>query len=250
MRATRSLAMIAVLAAVSCFPGSALAYPTSYDFRFGNVTGNSSVTAGTGAQYSFELIDLGAKLVGFRFFNSGGLASSITEIDIQAGPTSKGMLKGLSAIVESGRDVDFTSGSKTRLISGGSQTPDLLVNSKLSATSRRQNARNGVDAGGEWVTLVYKLERGATFADVQAAVDRAYNNPGTIWSQDGTAASRSAPQGIRVGIRVQGYSNGGSESFIARAGLMVPEPPSFAVAALGAVGMLLHGSLRRRCPRS
>lgn len=246
MFAIRFLKVAALLAAATRLMGTASAYPSSYDFRYGNLTGNSTTNASTGAQYRFELIDTGAGTVGFRFSNAGPIASSITDIYFQASPSTKGLLAGLASIVDSGAKVNFQAGARTKSLGGSAAgVPDFLVDSKLSAYSRGASPGNGVNPGSEWVQLVFNLRRGVTFADVQAAVDRAYNDASAIWKADGSV-QRGAADGIRVGIRVQGFETGKPESFVARAGLLVPEPSAFATASLSGLLLLLHARRRRR----
>lgn len=248
MFAIRICKIAVLLAAASRLPSSASAYPSTYDFRYGNLTGNSTTNAATGAQYRFELINTGAGTVGFRFSNAGPLASSITDIYFQVSPSAKGLIGGLASIVDSGANVNFQLGARTKSLEGSAAgVPDFVVDSKLSAYSRGASPSNGVDRGSEWVQLVFNLRRGVTFADVQAAVDRAYNDASAIWKADGSV-QRGADDGIRVGIRVQGFATGKPESFVARAGLLVPEPSAFATASLSGLLLLLHARRRRRNP--
>lgn len=240
MRRLRALAAAAALSAAAWLPSIASAYPSSYDFRYGNVTGNNVANAATGAQYSFSLVSVNATTVGFRFSNAGPLASSITDIYFQVAPEQGGLLTGIASIIDSGLGVSFSPGANPPVLPGGNgATPDFTVTAGLSADSDPPAQPNGVNPG-EWVQINFGIRSGATFADIQAAVDRAYNNPGAIWSPNGTYIS-GADEGIRVGIHVQGFSGGGSESFVAQA----PEPSSLAIAGLGALGILLHARRRR-----
>ncbi|GIW87723.1 MAG: hypothetical protein KatS3mg108_2047 [Isosphaeraceae bacterium] len=241
MKRLRVLATAAAVATAVWLPNVASAYPSSYDFRYGNVTGNNPTNAATGAQYSFSLINVNATTVGFKFENAGPLASSITDIYFQVGPSAGGLLTGIVSIIDSGAGVDFSAGaSPPNLPGGGGANPDFVVTAGLSADSNPPAQPNGVNPG-EWVQVNFSIRSGATFSDIQAAVDRAYNNPGAIWNSDGSFIT-GADEGIRVGIHVQGFSNGGSESFVAQA----PEPSSLAIAGLGALGILVYTRRRRR----
>jgi hypothetical protein len=75
---------------------------------------------------------------------------------------------------------------------------------------------------GEFLQIVFNLQAGKTLADTLTALSLA-----------------GQPGGLRIGIHVQGYGSGGSESFVNN----VPEPGTFALVAAGMLGL---GIARRR----
>jgi hypothetical protein len=79
---------------------------------------------------------------------------------------------------------------------------------------------NGINPG-EWLKVRFALQSGKTFSSVTNELNPA--NPD-----------------LRVGIHVQGFASGGSESFVA-----VPTPTSFA-GGLAIMGMVGAGQLLRR----
>jgi hypothetical protein len=80
---------------------------------------------------------------------------------------------------------------------------------------------------GEYLAVLFSLQTGMTYQDVVNALN----------SED-----------LRIGIHVQGFANGGSESFINDPGAPAPVPEPSTLALVGA-GMIGIAALRRKIKR-
>lgn len=175
---------------------------------FVNITGNNAVDAGIGeSQLSVELFDVGTG-VQFVFENSGPEASSITDIYFDDGTTSifNSVIASIDNSITSG--VSFSPLASPGDLPGGngdpwffSTTPELSLDSDPAAQP------NGVNPG-ESVGVTLSYLTGLGFGDVLNEL-----NSGDL----------------RIGIHVQGFDGGGSESFIS----VVPAPSAFLLATLG-----------------
>lgn len=190
-------------------------------FTFENITHNSIVDATIGESQLF--VDVTAApgdptQAVFTFRNVGPLASSICDIYFDDGP-----LLGIASVAN-GAGVDFEEiASPPNLPGGNTLSPPFETTKGFSAQSTPPTQPNGVNPG-ESVVITFDLKNNATFDDVLAAI------------QDGT---------VRIGIHVQGFADGDSESFVNGTDDVrhrVPEPGS-AVAGLFGLAVLLR---RRR----
>jgi uncharacterized protein (TIGR03382 family) len=181
-------------------------------YSFQNITGNSAQSAAQGvAQLSVTVTAAPGGQVAFTFNNSGPNQMSITDVYFD-----DGSLLGISSITDSGNGVDFSQGATPPNLPGGNNiNPAFVTTQGFSADSNPPAQPNGVGPG-EWLTITFSLINGQTYADVITELN----------------ASRE----LRIGIHVQGFSNGQSESFI-----HVPTP-----GALALVGMTGLVALRRR----
>ncbi len=217
------LGLLCVLVATS-----PAAHAVSYGFQ--NITRNSAANAAAGeAQLFMDVTDAGSGRVSFVFTNLGPAASSITDVYFD-----DGTLLGISSVIN-GPGVNFSEGAAPKDLPGRNNIdPRFRTTKDFSADSNPPTQPNGVNPG-ERLELITELINGRTFADTIAAL-----------------AAGGVDGGLRVGIHVQGFANGGSESFVnGRAlppppppGPVVPEPSSALLAAI-AFGMV-GGSLRRR----
>ncbi|HEY3242743.1 MAG TPA: hypothetical protein VGM03_05260 [Phycisphaerae bacterium] len=220
----------ALLAAVPLLSAAGSVRAELYSFY---VIGNSpnAVNAAIGqSQLFFEVTAAtvgGNSGVKFHFTNTGPAASSITDIYFD-----DGHLLNLASVTN-GPSVLFyqqqTGNPVTpgNLPGGSTLNPPFVATQGFSADSNPPVQPNGVNPG-EWVDIFFTLKNGATLADVIADL----------------AADPNAWNSLRVGIHVQGFDNGGSESFVNNpAPVPVPAP---AAAGLGALGLLLATWAKRR----
>ena len=187
-------------------------------FGFQNITANNVADAAIGeAQLSVDLTAFGANQVQFRFLNSGPLASSITDVYFDAPDPSA--LDGISSIDDSFAGVSFSLGAAPGNLPGANNaSPPFVTSPGLSADSDPAAQPNGVNPGEE-LGIIFDLDAGKSFADVLGEM---------------TSGA------LRVGIHVQGFASGGSESFVTTT---TPVPSA---AMLGVIGLGTVGWVRRR----
>jgi hypothetical protein len=187
-------------------------------YNFACITNTSAVNAATGeAQLLVEVLpDLDPTKVEFHFTNTGPAACSITDIYFD-----DGTLLGIASII-SGPGVSFASpATPANLPGGASITPAFVATAGFSADSDAPVEHNGVNPG-EYMGIVFNLQSGGTYADV---------------------LSELASGELRIGLHVQAFDNGGSESFVNTPNTPVPAPGAI---LLGTLGAGLVGWLRRR----
>lgn len=154
----------------------------------------------------------------FTFYNIGSHRSTIAQIYFEDGPLA------LLLSIASSSGVTFTEGGSPKSLPGGNAlNPAFETASRVAAA--KPTPHNGVKntpmTGNEWVTLVFALDEGKSYTDVL---------------QD-LAASQ-----LRVGLHVQDFANGGSETFV---NTPVPEPATLAFGAVAALGVGMIRSPRR-----
>ncbi len=182
----------------------------TYDFY--NITHNNAANAAIGeSQLSVQVSDYGTNLVGFKFMNAGLEDCIITEIYFQ-----DGSILGFASIDESLSGVDFKeeevgSVSPKNLPGGKSIDPQFIATTGFSIEPVNPEPTWGVEPG-EWVEIVYSLQPGKTYANIIEELNNA---------------------DVRIGIHVQSFGNGGSESFV-----NVPEPATMVLLGLG--GLMLR----------
>ncbi|MBM4026237.1 MAG: hypothetical protein FJ280_12655 [Planctomycetes bacterium] len=206
-----SARLVGLLAALAVFTAGTpvLAGPT---YGFFNITNNSAGDAAIGeAQFFLEVLPEGDN-VRFRFYNIGPEASALTDVYFD-----DGSLFGIASIIN-GTGVLFSAPANPPDLPGGNNVvPPFVATVGFSADSDPPVASNGVNPGEE-LSIVFALQSGKTYADVLDDL--------------GSAT-------LRVGIHVQGFAGGGSESFIN----IVPAPGAVVLCILG-TGLV--GRLRRR----
>ena len=194
------------------FAGGAAADMT---LGFFNITNNIAGDALIGEQQLFvDISDAGGSQALFTFRNVGPLASSITDVYFD-----DGALLGIASIDNSDPGVEFSQlAAPPNLPGGAAMSPAFQTTAGFSADSDAPVMPNGVGPG-EYVGILFNLKNATTFDDVIADLT------------DGS---------LRIGIHVQGFATGGSESFV---NVPVPAPGAL---ALGALGLGLVTCLRRR----
>lgn len=194
-------------------PISTQAVPIYY---FYNVTGNSVTDAAIGVdQLSVEVIGHGTNQVEFLFKNIGLELSSICDVYFE-----DGTLLGIASIIN-GTGVSFSQYAGPKNLPGGNTiNPPFVTTQGFLADSDSPVQPNGVNPG-EQLGIVFNLISGQTYADTVSAL-----NTGEL----------------RIGIHVQGFSDGKSESFVNK----VPEPITLLLLGAGLLGVGLVGRKLRK----
>lgn len=180
------------------------------------ITNNSPTNCAIGeAQLTVTVSDPAAGQVLFHFKNlAGGSASSITDVYFD-----DGTLLGIASLTN-GPGVSFAQdASPPDLPGGNSISPPFQVTAGFLADSNPPAQPNGVNPG-EWLKVFFNLQSGGTYNDV---------------------ISELADGRLRIGIHVQGFANGGSESFV-----NTPVPVPAAVWLFGSGLLGLAGIARRK----
>ena len=194
----------------------------TYDFYC--ITNNNPVATAIGEAQLFVDVetegDPSNGQVRFTFQNTGPLASSITDVYFDDGMF--GMAYIIDADDQDGCDgVDFTQGAKPPDLPGGEDlVPPFDTTQDFFCDSDSPVEDCGVNPD-EWLGVVFDLLDDDTVEDVH-----------------GMLASRS----LRIGVKVQGFANTESESFVNN-----PEPiPAPSGAVLGAMGLGITSVVQRR----
>lgn len=175
-----------------------------------NITGNGTDIA---SQLSMEVGGSGSALT-LTFKNNVGIASSITDIYIDAPPpgggTSPSPYFTSGPTFTSSAGVNFTVGAAPPDLPGGGAF-NFVASS--SADSSAPPPQNGVNSASEWLTLSFVLAAPTTVDDVIAAL-----NSGQF----------------RVGLHIQALPGGKSDSYMT----VVPEPSTYIAGGLALLPLL------------
>lgn len=181
-------------------------------FGFDNISANNVVDAAIGeAQLFVNVTDPGGGQVLFTFGNTGPGASSITDVYF-----ADGSLLGIASIID-GAGVDFSPlASPPGLPAGNNASPPFATTAGFSADSEPPTQPNGVNPG-ESLGVLFNLQAGRTFADVLSELE---------------------DSSLRIGIHVQGFASGGSESFVNNPPTTsVPETTTMLLLGSGMIGI-------------
>lgn len=223
MKRLLSLALLAACA-VAIGDQSAQAGPT-LTLGFEGVSNNNLANVAIGeSQMSLIVSDSGGGLVRFDFHNSGPENSSITDIYFDDSVDPSLFVTPITSIDDSDAGVEFSEDASPGNLPGGN---DIGFNATkgLTADSDAPVSHNGVNPG-ETLGVVLTLDNGHTYGDVLSSLS------------DGS---------LRVGIRVQAFDGGGSESFVNGNGgpPAIPEPSSMAILGIGLAGVVTRFRRRR-----
>jgi hypothetical protein len=227
-----------------------LAIPSGYSpagsitYSFNNITNNNATNAQTGeSQLTVEVSSVvgtgshGGDLVDFTFRNVGPNAASICDVYFD-----DGTLLGIAKIMQSS-GVEFGLGASPKDLPGGNDIdPKFHTTKDFSADSEPAVQTNGVNPG-EWVTIRFELINNQDYQGIIGALNRG------LLLQPGDNPDNPDPNfdTLRIGIHVQGFANGGSESFINGQPLLTaPEPSTLALALTGIAGLAYVGRQRLR----
>jgi hypothetical protein len=207
--------VVLVLAVWAMSPGPAAALMLGFENITGNDAGNAAIGEG---QLSVDVTETGDGGVSFLFANSGPEQSTITHIYFDEGVT----LDASTLTIAGDSGVEFSLDDREGNLPGGNSL-DSEFETMLSVGADAPSPKNGVNPG-EGVTLSFAS------LNFQALTDAL--NSGLL----------------RVGIHVQNFANGGSESFITTTNIEIPppqidEPGSLLIFGAGVIGVAV---LRRR----
>lgn len=222
----------------------AMAVPT-YGFRC--ITNNSATNAENGeanlfVEVSDDGIDAGVSYVGFTFYNttptySSGEATSspsITRVFFD-----DGTLLGIASHDESSGVSFFEKKDNKHELPGWNEVdPPFKTTANFYSNADPPTYHNGVNSG-EWLKITFELLNGNTYADTLAALHVGFTGEFYVDPQGKNRdLGGNLIDVLRIGIHVQGFQDGGSESFVA-----VPAPGAL---LLGSLGVGVVGWLRRR----
>jgi hypothetical protein len=219
---------VVVLLVVGGLPAWASA-ETIYGFT--GVTNNKVADTATGAAQLFVGVSDasvgGQNRAAFRFFNLGPAASSIADVYFD-----DGSLLGIASITSSA-GVSFSQGASPGNLPGGNGI-NFATTAGFLADSDAPVQPNGVNPG-ESLTITFNLINGNTFADTLAAIEQGL-------ALGSTSNQPGQPTNLRIGIHVQGFDGGGSESFVNGPPRtpVVPLPPAVIAGTVLMAGMALR----------
>jgi len=187
-----------------------------YSFKHIAEKGDGPIERADGAigeeQLFVTVTDLCAGKVLFAFRNIGQHPSSITGVYFD-----DGVLLGIAAIDNSCPGVLFSRDASPHNLPGGQNlSPPFVTTDGFSADSDPPTQPNGVNPN-EWLGITFDLEPDNTYDNVINTLTSAQ---------------------LRIGLQVQGFACGGSESFV-----NVPEPATISILS---VGLSMVSLLRKR----
>jgi hypothetical protein len=215
MRTTIALAVSAALVLMATPKEAASITYTFYGITQNDVTGVSKAIGE--AQLSVDVVDAGAGQILFNFFNVGSGPSSITQIYFEDASS----LLNYDSIINGPSGVDFERyAPQPNLPSGNTATPAFEATAGLSFTSRLPRPANGVNPG-ETVGILFD-------GDFNSAID-------ALNSGD-----------LRIGLHVQSFAAGVSESFVNSPPIALPLPGTLVLFGTGSLVAVIAALRRRR----
>lgn len=195
-------------------------YASAIQYGFYNITNNNAADAAIGeAQLFMDVTDYGGGQVLFTFNNIGPAASSITDIYFDDDVP----LLSFSNFVYFTGGVSYTMNATPTNLPGGND-PLYHFSSNYDYDSSTPVQPNGINPA-ESLGLIFNYTDSYTINDVLASL---------------------ADTSFRVGLHVQGFASGGSESFIDNPPTppAVPEPGSMLLLGTGLLGLAIFGKRR------
>lgn len=203
------------IAAALMLAGASLAAQAT-DYSFGCVTQNLAGDCAIGQSQLDLAVTSSGSFVDFYFSNTGPAAASITDVYFDwLSPSFD--LSTAGSVITTSSGVSFSWGASPGDLPGGQA---IAFVADIATDSDAPTQRNGVNPG-EWLNIRFA---GESFSNVVAGL-----NSGDL----------------RVGIHVQGFATGGSESFVTTP---VPEPETYAMLLAG-LGLMGFVARRRRAAR-
>lgn len=194
------------------------------NYSFSCISGNNASNCATGEAQLSMTVTSGLGFVEFLFTNAGPLASSITDIYWDWTDDVQRLTEEGATITASGGVAYDWGASPGNLPSGNSLTPDFSA--ELAADSDAPTQPNGVNPTESVSFRFLTGLNDTTGADLLSGL-------------------------LQIGIHVQGYAGGGSESFVNGTPTItapVPEPETYAMmlAGLGIVGFIARRRKRQQ----
>lgn len=195
------------------------------DYSFSCVTNNVAGDCAIGSSQLGLSVTTSDGYVDFYFTNTGPDAASLTDVYFDwLSPSFElstvGSVITGSVFTPTSGGVSFSWGAAPPNLPGGAEAEIAFLADIAADSDSPRTQPNGVNPG-EWLNIRFA---GESFSNVVAGLDSG---------------------ALRVGVHVQGYATGGSESFVATP---VPEPETYAMLLAG-LGLMSFVARRRRAAR-
>ena len=221
----RTIQFLALALAVTAVAGRSAEAGATYSFT--GVTSNNTINTAIGeSQLSLTVSEAEDGFVNFVFTNSGAEESSITDVYFDDSVDPSLFFESIADIDDSELGVSFSEIAAPGNLPGGEAIGFNATKGLTADSNSPKVAQNGVNPG-ESLGILLELTNGSTFGDVTTAL---------------------ANSSLRVGIHVQAFANGGSESFVNGGGgspPAVPEPTSMAIFGIGLAGFAARRRRRK-----